>query len=195
VRASVTYYRLPPLDLHSAAANGGIRLIKCTLSHMKLIKSFPNGVLPQYATPSRGSGLVVKLLVDQGTDVDADRLPRCYSDHTRGNRIRDSVRQFSDRKYKSHWDNLFLSVGNWFRAMGEDLATKRFEEDWARLTRDLGCLKIALGLWNDIRWLSCRRLWIRFEISPLLASSTPTARSTSWSRTSPFPDTASFLPT
>jgi hypothetical protein len=93
VRASVTYYRLyvpshflfylslvtkairsrPPLDLHSAAANGGIRLIKCTLSHMKLIKSFPNGVLPQYATPSRGSGLVVKLLVDQGTDVDADR--------------------------------------------------------------------------------------------------------------------------
>jgi hypothetical protein len=91
-----------------------------------------------------------------------NRLPRCYSDHTRGNRIRDSVRQFSDRKYKSHWDNLFLSVGNWFRAMGEDLATKRFEEDWARLTRDLGCLKIALGLWNDLRWLSCRRLWIRY---------------------------------
>jgi hypothetical protein len=56
--------------------------------------------------------------------------------NTRGNQIRDSARQFYDGKYKSHFDNLF-SVGDWFKAMGDDPTNKRFGEDWARLTRDL----------------------------------------------------------
>jgi hypothetical protein len=57
--------------------------------------------------------------------------------NTRGNHIRDSGRQFYDGKYKKHFDNLFSSVGDWFKAMGEDPTNKRFGEDWARLTKYL----------------------------------------------------------
>src|SRR5882672_8462590 len=79
--------------------------------------------------------------------------PDCNS---RGNHIRDSGRQFYDGKYKNHFDNLFSSVGDWFKAMGEDPTNKRFGEDWARLTKDLlfdseGSLKFKPDLWNDIR--------------------------------------------
>ncbi|KIK80530.1 hypothetical protein PAXRUDRAFT_833465 [Paxillus rubicundulus Ve08.2h10] len=70
--------------------------------------------------------------------------------------IRDSGRRFWDQKYRSHFDNLFNSIGDWFSAMGEDPMNKRFGEDWARLTRDLlfdseGSLKFKAGLWSDIR--------------------------------------------
>ena len=60
--------------------------------------------------------------------------PDCNS---RGNHIRGSGRQFYDGQYKNHFDNLFSSVGDWFKAMGEDPIDKRFGEDWARLTKDL----------------------------------------------------------
>jgi hypothetical protein len=70
--------------------------------------------------------------------------------------LRESGRKFYDDKYKSHFDNVFSSVGNWFKAMGEDPLNKRFGEDWARLTRDLlfdseGSLKFKADVWNDIR--------------------------------------------
>jgi Family of unknown function (DUF5923)/Hsp70 protein len=50
---------------------------------------------------------------------------------------------------------LFSSVGDWFKAMGEDPTNKRFGEDWARLTKDLlfdskGSLKFKPELWSDI---------------------------------------------
>jgi hypothetical protein len=51
--------------------------------------------------------------------------------------LHESGCKFYDDKYKSHFDNVFSSVGNWFKAMGEDPLNKRFGEDWARLTRDL----------------------------------------------------------
>jgi hypothetical protein len=57
--------------------------------------------------------------------------------NTRGNHIRDSGRQFYDGKYKKHIDNLFSSVGVWFKAMGKDPTNKPFGEDWARLTKYL----------------------------------------------------------
>ena len=37
-----------------------------------------------------------------------------------GNRLRDTGRQFYGDKYRDHFDNLFNSVGEWFKAMGED---------------------------------------------------------------------------
>ncbi|KAF9235766.1 hypothetical protein BU15DRAFT_89476 [Melanogaster broomeanus] len=68
----------------------------------------------------------------------------------------DCKREFWDEKYRSHFDNLFDSTGNWFKAMAEDPLNKRFGEDWARLTRDLlfdseGSLKFKPELWSDIR--------------------------------------------
>ncbi|KAH7912681.1 hypothetical protein BJ138DRAFT_1147826 [Hygrophoropsis aurantiaca] len=76
--------------------------------------------------------------------------------NTEGSELRESGRKFWDDKYKSHFDNLFASTGNWFSAMGEDSLNKRFGEDWARLTRDLlfdseGSLKFKPDLWSDIR--------------------------------------------
>ncbi|KAF8970185.1 hypothetical protein BDZ97DRAFT_1914873 [Flammula alnicola] len=46
-------------------------------------------------------------------------------------------RQFYGETYRDHFNNLFNSVGNWFKAMGEDPLNKQFGEDWARLTKDL----------------------------------------------------------
>jgi hypothetical protein len=37
-----------------------------------------------------------------------------------GDRLRETGKQFYDVKYRSHFDNLFNSVGDWFKAMGED---------------------------------------------------------------------------
>jgi len=76
--------------------------------------------------------------------------------NNRGNSIRESGHQFYDGKYKTHFDNLFTSIGDWFKAMGDDSLNKRFGEDWARLTKDLlfdseGSLKFKAHLWNDIR--------------------------------------------
>jgi hypothetical protein len=43
--------------------------------------------------------------------------PDCNS---QADRLRESGRTFYDDKYRSHFDNLFSSAGNWFGAMGED---------------------------------------------------------------------------
>ena len=37
-----------------------------------------------------------------------------------GNRLRETGRQFYDVKYRDHFNNFFNSVGDWFKAMGED---------------------------------------------------------------------------
>ena len=79
--------------------------------------------------------------------------PEC---NNQGNRLRESGRAFYDDKYKGHFDRLFESVGEWFKAMGEDPLNVRFGEDWARLTRDLlfdseGSLKFKGDLWSDVR--------------------------------------------
>ncbi|KAG5220001.1 hypothetical protein IMY05_C4702000500 [Salix suchowensis] len=44
------------------------------------------------------------------------------------------------RKYKGHFDNLFGTVGDWFKAMGDD-----------PLNKSEGSLKFKPQLWNDIR--------------------------------------------
>jgi hypothetical protein len=43
--------------------------------------------------------------------------------NNQGNTLCESGRKFYD-KYKSHFDNVFSSVGNWFKAMGEDPLNK-----------------------------------------------------------------------
>lgn len=73
-----------------------------------------------------------------------------------GNRLQELGREFYDVKYRSHFDNLFDSVGTWFKSMGDDPINKQFGEDWAKLTHDLlfdkeGSLKFKPELWNDIR--------------------------------------------
>ena len=92
---------------------------------------------------------VRKILLDAGYVLEPD----CNS---HGKQIRESGLQFYDGKYKTHFDTLFSSVGDWFKAMGDDPLNKRFGEDWARLTRDLlfddeGSLKFKTDLWNDVR--------------------------------------------
>ncbi|KNZ77287.1 hypothetical protein J132_05945 [Termitomyces sp. J132] len=79
--------------------------------------------------------------------------PAC---NDRAVKLRESGRRFYDIKYKGHFDRLFGSTGNWFKAMGEDPLNKQFGEDWARLTHDLlfdseGSLKFKKDLWNDVR--------------------------------------------
>jgi len=76
--------------------------------------------------------------------------------NTEGSEIRENGRSFYDDKYKDHFDNLFHTVGDWFKQMGEDPLNHRFGEDWARLTKDLlfdseGSLKFKSQLWTDIR--------------------------------------------
>lgn len=79
--------------------------------------------------------------------------PQC---NTEGREIRENGRSFYDDKYRDHFDNLFHSIGDWFKQMGEDPLNKRFGEDWARLTKDIlfdseGSLKFKPHLWADIR--------------------------------------------
>lgn len=93
--------------------------------------------------------------------------------NNQANHLRETGRQFYDEKYQGQFDNLFNSIGTWFKAFGDDpvcafyhynclLAylllqlNKRFGEDWARLTKDLlfdsdGSLKFKSDLWKDIR--------------------------------------------
>ncbi|KAF8805918.1 hypothetical protein BYT27DRAFT_7191832 [Phlegmacium glaucopus] len=90
-----------------------------------------------------------KVLLEPGYVLE----PAC---NDQGNRLRETGKHFYDDKYRSHFDNLFDSVGSWFKAMGEDPLNHQFGEDWARLTRDLlfdseGSLKFKPHLWNDIR--------------------------------------------
>jgi len=59
-------------------------------------------------------------------------------------------------EYQGHFDDMFSSsVGDLFKAMGEDLANKRFGEVWARLSKNLlfdseGSLMFKPKLWSDI---------------------------------------------
>ncbi|KAK7689617.1 hypothetical protein QCA50_007410 [Cerrena zonata] len=92
---------------------------------------------------------VRKVLLEPGYVLEPD----C---NNQANRLKDEGKKFYDDKYKSHFDNLFNSAGDWFRALGDDPLNKRFGEDWARLTKDLlfddeGSLKFKSELWMDIR--------------------------------------------
>ncbi|KII83319.1 hypothetical protein PLICRDRAFT_180577 [Plicaturopsis crispa FD-325 SS-3] len=81
-RAEVKYNvttEFPHLGLHSAAATGNVGLVKYALSHGQPINSVLDGVLPLHAACSGGSEFVVKLLIENGADVNAPRLPRRYS--------------------------------------------------------------------------------------------------------------------
>ena len=48
--------------------------------------------------------------------------PKCNNE---ANSLRESGRRFYDDKYKGHFDNLFSTTGDWFRAMGDDPLNKR----------------------------------------------------------------------
>jgi hypothetical protein len=90
-----------------------------------------------------------KVLLEPGYVLEPD----C---NTQANRLTDLGREYYDVKYKMHFDNLFDSTSQWFKAMGDDPINQQFGEDWARLTRDLlfdseGALKFKPELWNDIR--------------------------------------------
>ncbi|KAI0954376.1 hypothetical protein AcV7_007628 [Taiwanofungus camphoratus] len=90
-----------------------------------------------------------KVLLDTGYVLE----PQCNDE---ANKLRESGRRFYDEKYTDHFDNLFGSMKEWFRALGDDPLNKRFGEDWARLTKDLlfdseGSLKFKPELWMDIR--------------------------------------------
>ena len=69
---SLHYYR-PHLDLHSAAANANVGLVKYALSHGQPINSVLDGALPVHAASSGGNDLVVRLLIEQGADGNASR--------------------------------------------------------------------------------------------------------------------------
>jgi hypothetical protein len=78
--------------------------------------------------------------------------PEC---NNQGNQLCESGRVFYN-KYKGHFNHLFESVGEWFKAMGEDSLNVWFGEDWAQLMWDLlfdseGSLKFKGDLWLDVR--------------------------------------------
>ncbi|KAI0737543.1 hypothetical protein C8Q80DRAFT_1276300 [Daedaleopsis nitida] len=75
----------------------------------------------------------------------------------RARQLKDSGREFYDGKYKGHFDNLFNSVGEWFRAWSEDPLNKRIGNNFAQLTKDLlfdgdGNLQFKPELWRDVRY-------------------------------------------
>jgi ankyrin repeat protein len=72
-RSHLSIVIVPHLGLHSAAANGNIGLVKYALSHGQPINSVLDGVSPLHSASSGGSDLVVKLLIEEGADVNASR--------------------------------------------------------------------------------------------------------------------------
>jgi hypothetical protein len=54
-----------------------------------------------------------KLLLEVGYVIE----PECNNE---AKRLRETGRHFYDDKYKGHFDNLFNSIGTWFKAFGED---------------------------------------------------------------------------
>lgn len=65
--------KVPHLGLHAAAATGNIGLAKYALSHGQPINSVIDGVLPLHAACSGGNDMIVRLLIDNGADVNAPR--------------------------------------------------------------------------------------------------------------------------
>ena len=57
--------------------------------------------------------------------------PKCNDE---ANNLRESGRRFYDGKYKGHFDNLFSTAGDWFRAMGDDPLNKRCVSDVRSVT-------------------------------------------------------------
>jgi hypothetical protein len=90
-----------------------------------------------------------KVLLEPGYVLEPD----C---NNHGNRLKDMGREFYDVKYRDHFDHLFNTIGDWFKAMGDDPLNRQFGQDWARLTKDLlfdsdGNLQFKRHLWDDIR--------------------------------------------
>jgi hypothetical protein len=54
-----------------------------------------------------------KVLLEPGYVIEPD----C---NNQANHLRENGRQFYDVKYKGHFDNLFNSIGTWFKAFGDD---------------------------------------------------------------------------
>ena len=91
----------------------------------------------------------LQLLLEDGYVLEDDCRSR------EGKEIRESGRKFWDEKYRTHFDNAFNSIGDWFSAMGRDSLNERFEWEWEKLKRDSffdneGSLKFKSGLWSDI---------------------------------------------
>jgi hypothetical protein len=68
-----SFYTVPSLGLHSAAATGNVGLVEYALEHGQPINSVLDGVLPLHAACAGGNVQVVKLLMDHGADVNAPR--------------------------------------------------------------------------------------------------------------------------
>jgi hypothetical protein len=64
----------------------------------------------------------MQVLLDAGFVIE----PEC---NHQGNTLHESGHKFYDDKYKSHFDNVFSSVRNWLKAMGEDPLNKQFGEN------------------------------------------------------------------
>ncbi|KDR71966.1 hypothetical protein GALMADRAFT_253273 [Galerina marginata CBS 339.88] len=153
---------------HAKGAHERSNLSQCTTELRTLLERFANGQSMDIMTDAidaliddanRDEALkqwfeavdlyIRKVLLEPGYVLEPD----C---NNHANKLREIGKQFYDEKYRDHFDNLFNSVGNWFKAMGDDPLNKQFGEDWARLTRDLlfdseGSLKFKPDLWNDIR--------------------------------------------
>ncbi|KAF8553177.1 hypothetical protein OG21DRAFT_1477443 [Imleria badia] len=113
----------------------------------------------------RLNAFIRRLLLESGYVLEDD----CGRE---GKDIRESGRKFWNQKYRTHFDNVFNSIGDWFSAIGDDPLNKQFGEDWARLTRDLlfdseGSLKFKSGLWSDIRSVILPTLVDKVEYLPI----------------------------
>ena len=71
--ANHSVIKVPYLDLYSTPTNGNVGLVKYALSHGQPINSVLDGVLPLHAVSSGGNNLVIKLLIEQGVDVNTLR--------------------------------------------------------------------------------------------------------------------------
>jgi hypothetical protein len=64
---------VPNYGLHAAAASGNLGLVKYALEHGQPVNSALDGLLPLLADCHGGSDLVVRLLIEHGADLNAQR--------------------------------------------------------------------------------------------------------------------------